>query len=222
LKTIIRTVVVAPILAVRTGLRALLSYRGGPEEALLDSLIEVVDEASTLADLDGLPPETDVLVASSDAFSSKELVRLLHDRPGQIGLLLLAPDAAALQSVLGAPLRSWGLLPLEATAEELVATVVAIHEGLVVGTPLLLGAALNRTWDAEGEVSQASFEPLTERETEVLQLLAQGLANKQIAVALGISEHTVKFHVSSLYGKLGATNRTEAVRLGIQSGLILL
>jgi DNA-binding NarL/FixJ family response regulator len=218
----IRTVVVAPILAVRTGLRALLSSRGGLEEALPDSLIEVADEASTLADLDSLPPEADVLVVSSDAFSSKELARLLHDRPGQLGLLLLAPDAAALQSVLDAPLRSWGLLPLEATAEELVATVVAIHEGLVVGTPLLLGPALNRTWDAEGEISQASFEPLTEREAEVLQLLAQGLANKQIAVALGISEHTVKFHVSSLYGKLRATNRTEAVRLGIQSGLVLL
>jgi NarL family two-component system response regulator YdfI len=55
-----------------------------------------------------------------------------------------------------------------------------------------------------------------------LQLLAQGLANKQIAISLGISEHTVKFHVSSLYAKLGATNRTEAVRLGIQSGLVLL
>ncbi len=218
----IRAVVVAPILAVRTGLRTLLSYRGGLERALPDSIIEVVDEAGTLADLDSLPPEADVLVVSSDAFSSKELARLLNDRPGQVGLLLLAPDAAALQSVLGARLRSWGLLPLEATAEELVATVVAIHEGLVVGTPTLLGAALNRAWDAESEVSQASFEPLTEREAEVLQLLAQGLANKQIAVALGISEHTVKFHVSSLYGKLGATNRTEAVRLGIQSGLILL
>ena len=218
----IRAVVVAPILAVRTGLRTLLSYRGGLERALPDSIIEVVDEAGTLADLDSLPPEADVLVVSSDAFSSKELARLLHDRPGQIGLLLLAPEGAALQSVLDAPLRSWGLLPLDATAEELVAAVVAIHEGLIVGAPLLLGPAMNRTWDAEGGVSQMSFEPLTEREAEVLQLLAQGLANKQIAVALGISEHTVKFHVSSLYSKLGATNRTEAVRLGIQSGLVLL
>ena len=56
----------------------------------------------------------------------------------------------------------------------------------------------------------------------MLQLLAQGLANKQIALALGISEHTVKFHISSIYAKLGATNRAEAVRLGVLRGLIVL
>ncbi len=66
------------------------------------------------------------------------------------------------------------------------------------------------------------LEPLTERESQVLQLLAQGLANKQIAASLGISEHTVKFHISSIYGKLGATSRTEAVRNGVQHGLVFL
>jgi DNA-binding NarL/FixJ family response regulator len=71
-------------------------------------------------------------------------------------------------------------------------------------------------------VEEPLHEPLTARETEVLQLLAQGLANKQIAVALGISEHTVKFHISSIYGKLEVTNRTEAVRAGARRGLVLL
>jgi DNA-binding NarL/FixJ family response regulator len=219
----IRTVVVAPILAVRTGLRTLLSDAGTLEDVPAAALIEVVHEAATLADLHRLPPGTDVLVVSSDAFSTKELTRLLQDRPGQVGLLLLAPDPVDLGSLLDAPLHSWGLLPLDATAEELVASVIAVHEGLLVGSPSLLGSALNRTWDAAGGImGEAPFDRLTERETQVLQLLAQGLANKQIAISLGISEHTVKFHVSSLYGKLGATNRTEAVRLGIQSGLILL
>jgi DNA-binding NarL/FixJ family response regulator len=64
--------------------------------------------------------------------------------------------------------------------------------------------------------------PLTERESQVLQLLAHGLANKQIALALSISEHTVKFHVSSIYTKLRASNRTEAVRAGVQRGLVVL
>ncbi len=218
----IRTVVVAPILAVRTGLRTLLSDPGMQADELPAASIEVVNEAATLADLDHLPPGTEALVVSSDAYSTKELSRLLQDRPGQVGLLLLASDAAALPALMDAPLHSWGLLPLDATAEELVASVIAVHEGLIVGSPSLLGPALNRAWEAGGGMGEASFEPLTERETQVLQLLAQGLANKQIAISLGISEHTVKFHVSSLYGKLGATNRTEAVRLGIQSGLILL
>ena len=66
------------------------------------------------------------------------------------------------------------------------------------------------------------IERLTPRETEILEQLAQGLANKQIALELGISEHTVKFHVSSIYAKLGVTNRMEAVRTGLQLGLITL
>jgi DNA-binding NarL/FixJ family response regulator len=218
----IRTVVVAPILAVRTGLRTLLSDAGSREGAIPAAMIEVIDEAATLADLDRLPPGTDVLVVSSDAYSVKELTRLLQNQPGQVGMLLLAPDAAALPSLLDATLHAWGLLHLDATAEELAASVIAIHEGLLVGSPALLDSALNRSWDTAGGMGEAAIEPLTERESQVLQLLAQGLANKQIAISLGISEHTVKFHVSSLYGKLGATNRTEAVRLGIQSGLILL
>ena len=63
---------------------------------------------------------------------------------------------------------------------------------------------------------------LTERERQVLQLTAQGLANKQIAAALEISENTVKFHLSSLYAKLGVTSRTEAVRSGARHGWVVL
>jgi DNA-binding CsgD family transcriptional regulator len=63
-------------------------------------------------------------------------------------------------------------------------------------------------------------EPLTVREKEVLQLMAEGMANKQIALSLGISEHTVKFHLSSLYAKLNVSGRTEAIRIGLGLGLI--
>ncbi|MBE0410964.1 MAG: response regulator transcription factor [Anaerolineales bacterium] len=65
-------------------------------------------------------------------------------------------------------------------------------------------------------------EPLTERENQVLQLVAGGLANKQIGHELGISEHTVKFHISAIYAKLEASNRAEAVRIGVKRGLITL
>jgi DNA-binding NarL/FixJ family response regulator len=65
-------------------------------------------------------------------------------------------------------------------------------------------------------------DPLTSRETDVLELLAQGLPNKAIAVRLGISDQTVKFHVASIGGKLGAANRTDAVRLAVRRGLIAL
>jgi DNA-binding NarL/FixJ family response regulator len=65
-------------------------------------------------------------------------------------------------------------------------------------------------------------EPLTPRESEVLQMLASGLGNKEIAARLAISEHTVKFHVAAILGKLGAASRTQAVSLGIRRGLVLL
>jgi DNA-binding NarL/FixJ family response regulator len=65
-------------------------------------------------------------------------------------------------------------------------------------------------------------EPLTSREIEILGLLAEGMANKDIAAQLHISEHTVKFHVSSILAKLGAGNRSEAVARGIREGLILI
>jgi DNA-binding NarL/FixJ family response regulator len=72
------------------------------------------------------------------------------------------------------------------------------------------------------DLSQPLYEALTERELEVLSLLAQGMPNKEIAAHLIISERTAKFHVSSIMGKLGATNRTEAVSLAAQRGLITL
>jgi len=74
--------------------------------------------------------------------------------------------------------------------------------------------------DQLAEVDDELSEEITSRETEVLRMLAEGLVNKDIAARLGISEHTVKFHISSILDKLGASTRTEAVTLGIRRGLI--
>jgi DNA-binding NarL/FixJ family response regulator len=70
--------------------------------------------------------------------------------------------------------------------------------------------------------TEAIQEPLTPREIEVLELLAEGLPNKGIAARLGISDQTVKFHVAAIMGKLGASNRTDAVRRAVRRGLISL
>jgi DNA-binding NarL/FixJ family response regulator len=93
---------------------------------------------------------------------------------------------------------------------------------LLAGSPALLEPLLSPAVRGGESLSAPPAEALTEREAQVLQLLAQGLANKQIAAALGISEHTVKFHISAVYAKLGASSRTEAVRLGVRQGLIVL
>jgi NarL family two-component system response regulator YdfI len=76
--------------------------------------------------------------------------------------------------------------------------------------------------DPTAEESEWIEEPLTPREIEVLELLAEGRSNKSIAERLGISDQTVKFHLASIFGKLGASTRTEAVRLALRRGLISL
>jgi ATP/maltotriose-dependent transcriptional regulator MalT len=88
------------------------------------------------------------------------------------------------------------------------------------------GAAARRSedrWsDASVDEDELVNEPLTSREIQVLELLAEGLPNKAIAARLGISDQTVKFHVASISGKLGAANRTDAVRRAVRRGLITL
>ncbi len=108
-------------------------------------------------------------------------------------------------------------MPPDAPPEELGAAAAAVGRGLVVLPPFLTERLLGTPTAVE-----ALSEPLTAREDEVLALLGRGLPNKLIARELNISEHTVKFHVSSVYAKLGVTNRAEAVSQGARRGLISL
>lgn len=180
--------------ALRAGLQALLAS---------DKTIKVVNDS---LDEDN---EVDVMITST-SFAS------LSDgepaSPSSAAILLLSDDQPHVEEMKRSS-RVWGILPTDSSAEELTAAIHALSQGLIVGAPHLL-------FESESEPIERG--PLTERELEVLGLLAQGLANKQIAVELGISEHTVKFHVSSIYTKLDVTNRTEAVRAGLRGGWIAL
>jgi DNA-binding NarL/FixJ family response regulator len=105
-----------------------------------------------------------------------------------------------------------GVLPLEASADQIGVALQAAASGLGVFSP--------EHFDAPATGRAPST--LTAREKEVLRMIAEGLANKEIAWRLGISEHTVKFHVSALLGKLGAGSRAEAISAGIRQGVIML
>lgn len=118
--------------------------------------------------------------------------------------------------VLSAGARA--VLLRESNPELLGAALVATARGLVVLEPTLL-AHLIPTPDPDDLLLS---EPLTERELEVLQLLALSLSNKAVAQRLEISEHTAKFHVAQILGKLGVESRTEAVVRAVQLGLVLL
>jgi DNA-binding NarL/FixJ family response regulator len=115
------------------------------------------------------------------------------------------------------------VLPRSATAEEILHTVVTVAAGLVVLHPDVVDVLLSVLPSVGRTVDDANpVQALTPREIEVLGMLAEGLGNKAIAKRLSISEHTVKFHVSSIFTKLNATSRTEAVTLGARQGLIML
>jgi two-component system, NarL family, response regulator YdfI len=113
------------------------------------------------------------------------------------------------------------MLPRDAKAEEVFAAIHASLAGLVVLDRNVFNSILALTGGGEETTIDASDQILTPREIEVLRMIAEGLGNKEIASKLGISDHTVKFHTSSIFAKLGASNRAEAVTLGIRDGLIM-
>lgn len=113
------------------------------------------------------------------------------------------------------------ILPGDMSSDQIVASLEAAAAGLIVLHPAEVEAMFPAAEPTSSALAEL-IEPLTPRESEVLQMLASGLANKEIATRLAISEHTVKFHVASILGKLGAASRTEAVTLGIRRGLVLL
>ena len=204
----------------RTGLEALIRSRRGfglLEAPLAGSLVDhVVELAPDVVLLDA--PEGD------RASALRGIERL--PRPPAIVLLVAgaprAPSAAALRAGVRAE------LPPDASGNEILAAVEAAAAGLVAWRPESVGgrhhpgATDARSRAAPGGSRDLDQQPLTARETEILAMIAEGLGNKLIAARLGISRHTVKFHVASIFGKLGAGSRTEAVTTGLRRGLILI
>jgi DNA-binding NarL/FixJ family response regulator len=202
-----RVFLVAPTPFARVGLRSIL------ESAEVNADVLVVGEADSVVEL--VYPEADVVVVAGD--DSLEVVTRAVAEEGTQAILLLSEDDRFMPLLREVAPRGWGLISPDAPPEELSAAIVAVVQGLVV-LPRTLTGRLLRGHEAVEELA----EPLTTREREVLGLLGRGLSNKMIARELRISEHTVKFHVSSIYAKLGAASRTEAVGLGARLGLISL
>jgi NarL family two-component system response regulator YdfI len=223
---VIHVTVVSPIQAVRSGLRAMLNEKSPDSQPGDFSSSLVISDAPVLGEVEHWLNEVDVLALTDDAATSDELERLTAQDESHFAVLLLTADPQKVMELSRLSVHAWGVLALDCSTAELNAAVRAVHEGLLVSSPGLIGAGLARQLSANpsasGLTGKEMIEPLTQRETEVLELLAQGLANKQIAARLNISEHTVKFHVSSIYTKLGVASRTEAVRTGVQQGLISL
>jgi DNA-binding NarL/FixJ family response regulator len=121
-----------------------------------------------------------------------------------------------------APLAAAGAacLPTSASDREIAAAVEAVGAGLIAMRSDFFGEVMHRSGEAIERRPAELIEPLTPRELQVLRLLAGGFANKHIAHDLGISEHTAKFHVGRILGKLDAATRAEAVAIGLRDRLI--
>jgi len=208
--------------------------RSGLENLLVARQIEIAGSAAHLDELDhrldDAPAEV-ILVDSTGAPVEAFLASLAASGLASDFSVVVLVEPAALAAA-SAALREGvrAVLPNDVSPEQLVAAVQAAASGLLVLHPGQVPAQVTANGFASGSASGRArarelgepAEPLTPRESEVLQMLASGLVNKEIAAKLAISDHTVKFHVASILGKLGAATRTEAVSIGIRRGLVLL
>ena len=179
-----------------------------------DPTIRVAGMAPTFPFLRSLMSETSADLALVDLQSQPDSAvsrDWLFELMAAVPVLLLDSDfdQAVFNRILQA--RIGGMLQADASPEQIFHAIRSVASGLMI-----FDSALMPRRSEDEPVAEA----LTARETEVLRLLADGLGNKEIAGHLNISEHTIKFHIRSILGKLGASSRTEAVSRGLRSGLI--
>ncbi|MEX1104356.1 MAG: response regulator transcription factor [Dehalococcoidia bacterium] len=188
--------------AMRAGIRALLA------EMDLDAVEDVDPKAAA-----------PIIVADAGDRRLPDLLEELRERFGEgSSVIVLASEATDFDGLQPGPGMPAGLLLRDVSAEELAAAVQAVANGLTVLDPEV--ATVLTRGPRPSAPAEPLGEPLTEREMDVLRELALGLPNKAIALHLGISEHTVKYHVGEILGKLEAASRTEAVMLAARRGLL--
>jgi DNA-binding NarL/FixJ family response regulator len=206
----IRVLLVAAYASVRAGLDALLAEHQD---------LDIVARASGVGEMERLLQDVRPGVVLLDALpgDADQAVTVLRGA----ALVLLSEEATDGPALARAGLPGWAWLRKDAEAEEILGAVRAVAAGLAVFDPALLPHLAGDAPSSHGDI-RPHEDSLTAREREVLQLMAQGLPNKQIAARLAISPHTAKFHVASVLAKLGATSRTEAVTLGVRRGHVLL
>jgi NarL family two-component system response regulator YdfI len=202
--------------------------------------------AARRADLERIVGEDSSLLAAGSVTHLSALAQRPTDFRPDVALLdLVQPDAqvpsvcltlqqagTGVVALVDSPARNWtrqvlragvlGILPRNSAAAEIHSAIRAAGRGLLLLEPEFIRDFLATSSDRAPETDFDLVEELTEREVEVLRMLAEGFANKEIASRMGISDHTVKFHISSILAKLGASSRTEAVTIGVRKGLILL
>jgi DNA-binding NarL/FixJ family response regulator len=212
---LIQVLIVTPYASVRAGLRSLLAEA---EDCA------IVGEARDVEELQRLLPAVapDVVLFDDSAGALEPVLALLQN--GDSVRVTLCEDEWDVSLLARSNLRGWAALLRSADGEEIAGGIRAAHAGIIAldrqFAPLVATDLHER--DDTGSEAEDADETLTAREREVLQLMAQGLPNKNIAARLHISLSTAKFHVASILAKLGVSSRTEAVTTGAKRGLVSL
>lgn len=213
----IRVFIVAASPLARSGLQQLLA---SPEIEIVGSAVDL-DTATGLLSEPVTEPDVIVVDASRDSGAVANLTGGPSDIGADIPIVVLeGSENGTASDLLRQGARA--VLPAGVSPAELLAAVRAVFSGLIVLHPSTIAAIPQAAVNTSRTTPEEWIEPLTKREREVLQMLAAGLGNKEIAFKLNISDHTAKFHVGSILGKLGVSTRAEAVAMGIRRGLVLL
>ena len=203
--TQLRVLVVSLDRLSRAGLATVLDQQPG-----LTVVGQVSGDENGLLPLEVYGPDVIVWDVSWETASAMDNLRLLPENTPPLLALAATENQAAQARAAGAQ----ALLSRDASPEALAAAIMALSHGFQVTDPALVGGS------AAAAPGPGSASLLTPREQDVLRLLAEGLPNKGVASRLGVSEHTVKFHVNSIMGKLNAQSRTEAVTLATRLGIL--
>lgn len=204
----IRVVIVADDPLARAGLAAMLDAMDG---CVVEGQLSV--EEAQPESLEAFTPDAVVWDAGWNA--EKTGARFADALESKIPFVVLAQDEDDVGALWTTGARS--ILSRNADAQSILIALTSVTRGLVTIDERLLARALSRSGE---HAPVPNSTRLTPREGDVLWRLGQGMSNKSIAFELGISEHTVKFHVNSIMGKLGAQSRTEAVVLATRSGIL--
>lgn len=210
----IAVAVLASTSTARARLEALVAARPGLRLADLSS--PTADQAG---DPVGAAVSADVVLIDPGTRPVETYLRALSRTARLPPIMLLGGGVApaAFARLLRAGVRA--ILPRDASAQEIAAGIEALAAGLVVLHPSASPASVDKPLHRNLPEGQSA--PLTPRELEILGMMAEGIGNRAIGKSLGISTHTVKFHIAAILDKLSARSRTEAVAIGMRRGLLM-
>ena len=193
----------------------------------VSGIVEVNDKV--LSAIDNLPPDVALVDIDGKADSGLALARSIRQRSPSIGVIVLTSNPTDDELFQALKAQAGAYLSKEIKADQLVETIRRVAHGehpindSLTTRPKVAEQVLHQFQELFRKSEAQNFiSPLTPRETEILQYIAKGFLNKQIAAELGISEQTIKNHVTSILRKLNANARTEAVVVAIKQGLITL